>query len=114
LRPFDYHKAEWQEGGHANIKFGVDDQISRHTYISSRPKPDPYDLKFFQEWLEDARGGNFPLRGIDRNAWSEVDHRDLLAINKRETNDHFSRWFFNTLIPQFHNKIGWRFKVFTL
>lgn len=55
--------------------------------------------------------GNFPLRGPDRNAWSENYESDLIAIRKRETGDPFSKWFINTIVPNFHRVVGHRIKV---
>ena len=55
--------------------------------------------------------GNFPLRGVDRHAWSETYEEDLVALQRRETGDHLSRWFINTLIPLFHRVFGHRIKV---
>ena len=55
--------------------------------------------------------GNFPLRGVDRHAWNETYESDLIALRRRETPDHFSRWFINTVVPYFHRIVGWRFKV---
>jgi hypothetical protein len=55
--------------------------------------------------------GNFPLRGLDRKAWSEDYQSDLLAIRRRESGDLFSHWFINTLIPHFHRIVGHRIKV---
>jgi len=77
----------------------------------SRPAPNRYDLNFFRDWLEDSRMGDFPLRGIDRHAWSETYESDLIALHRREAPDHFSRWFINIVVPYFHGIIGWRFKV---
>jgi hypothetical protein len=55
--------------------------------------------------------GNFPLRGLDRKAWSEDYQSDLLAIRRRESGDLFSHWFINTLMPHFHRIVGHRIKV---
>jgi hypothetical protein len=55
--------------------------------------------------------GNFPLRGPDRNAWSENYESDLVAIRRRETGDPFSKWFINTIVPKFHRVVGHRIKV---
>jgi hypothetical protein len=55
--------------------------------------------------------GSFPLRGLDRNAWSETYESDLVAIRRRETGDSFSKWFINTIVPKFHRVVGHRIKV---
>lgn len=89
----------------------LDDQLYKHIFFSHSPKPDPYDLKFFREWLEGPNMGNFPLRGPDRNAWSENYEFDLVAIRRRETGDPFSKWFINIIVPKFHRIIGYRIKV---
>jgi hypothetical protein len=89
----------------------VDDQLYKHIFFSHCPKPDSYDLKFFREWLEGPNMGDFPLRGPDRNAWSDNYESDLVAIRRRETGDPFSKWFINTIIPKFHRLIGHRIKV---
>jgi len=89
----------------------IDEQIARQSSTMNRPTPNRYDLSFFREWLEDSRMGNFPLRGVDRHAWSETYESDLIALRRRETPDHFSRWFINRVVPYFHKIIGWRFKV---
>ncbi|TVY69010.1 hypothetical protein LSUE1_G008007 [Lachnellula suecica] len=86
------------------------EQIARQSSAMSRPKPNHYDLSFFREWLEDSRTGNFPLRGIDRHAWNDIYESDLIALHPRETPDHFSRWFINTIVPYFHQVVGWRIK----
>jgi len=86
------------------------DQLYKHIFLSSVPKPDSYDLQFFRDWLEGPKMGNFPLRGPDRNAWSENYESDLVAIRRRETGDPFSKWFINTVIPQFHRIVGHRIK----
>lgn len=89
----------------------IDDQLYKHIFFSQCPKPDSYDLKFFREWLEGPKMGNFPLRGPDRNAWSESFESDLVAIRRRETGDPFSKWFINTIVPNFHRLIGHRIQV---
>ena len=55
--------------------------------------------------------GDFPLRGPDRYAWSEMYEADLFAIKRRETGGPFSKFFINTVIPQFHRIFGHRIKV---
>lgn len=85
--------------------------MAKQSAAMSRPRPNQYDLSFFRAWLEDSRMGNFPLRGIDRHAWSVTYESDLVALRPRETPDHFSRWFINTVVPLFHRALGWRLKV---
>lgn len=55
--------------------------------------------------------GNFPLRGLDRKAWSEDYESDLLAIRRRESGDLFSHQFINVVIPYFHRIVGHRIKA---
>jgi len=56
--------------------------------------------------------GNFPLRGLDQEAWSSpTTTNDLLAVEKRSSGDPFSRWITNTLIPFFHTKLFKHFKA---
>lgn len=85
--------------------------LQRQIDLSSRPAPNPYDLVFFRDWLTNPQSGNFPLRGLDRKAWSEEFSNDLVAIQHRGSGDPFSRWFINVLIPRFHACIGYRFTV---
>ena len=54
--------------------------------------------------------GNFPLRGPDQKAWSPEHSYDLLAIRKRDNEDHFSGWLSDSVIPRFHKRIGSRFR----
>jgi len=89
----------------------IDDQLHKHIFFSHCLKPDSYDLKFFREWLEGDKMGNFPLRGPDRNAWSENYESDLIAIRRRETGDPFSKWLINTIVPIFHQVVGHRIRV---
>ncbi|KAF8859447.1 hypothetical protein BDZ45DRAFT_589739 [Acephala macrosclerotiorum] len=82
--------------------------LQRQIDLSSRPAPNPYDLVFFRDWLTNPQSGNFPLRGLDRKAWSEVFSNDLIAIQNRSSGDSFSRWVINAFIPRFHACIGHR------
>lgn len=56
---------------------------------------------------------SFPLCGLDRNAWSEENESDLVALMPRMASDPFSEWFSYTLMPMFHHVIGEKFKVRT-
>ncbi|CZR67079.1 uncharacterized protein PAC_16978 [Phialocephala subalpina] len=85
-------------------------RITEQVFLSNQKGPNSYDLAFFRDWLERPKMGNFPLRGLDRNAWDTEYTDDLLAIKRREHADPVSRWFIDGFIPWFHNKFGSRFK----
>lgn len=91
--------------------WSTDTELYIQTFLASRPKPDQYDLSFFRSWLRGSKMGNFPLRGIDRKAWSGIYENDLIAIQRRETGDPLSTWFINRVVPKFHELIGHRLTV---
>ncbi|TVY84391.1 hypothetical protein LSUE1_G001840 [Lachnellula suecica] len=85
-----------------------DDELYKQAFLCGHPGPDAYDLDFFREWLTRSTMGNFPLRGIDRHAWSATYDDDLIALQRRESADVFSKWFAKTVVPKFHTLIGHR------
>lgn len=89
----------------------ADSTIAHLSYILKLPKFASYDIQFFRDWLERPNMGNFPLVGRDRNAWAEQTETDLVALCARSSDDIFSKWFTDKLIPWFHNLVWKRFKV---
>jgi hypothetical protein len=88
----------------------VDAQLTHACYLAGLKGPRRYDLDFLRSWLERPMMGNFPLRGPDQHSWSEENTHDLLAIQRRESSDPFSRWLSDSFVPFFHNIFGERFK----
>ncbi|KAH8667616.1 hypothetical protein BGZ60DRAFT_377394 [Tricladium varicosporioides] len=70
--------------------FKSDNEIYQQTFLARNPKPKSYDLNFFREWLTLPSMGNYPLRGIDRKAWSEIYTDDLMALHRRQSSDPIS------------------------
>ncbi|KAE8453800.1 hypothetical protein EG329_009312 [Mollisiaceae sp. DMI_Dod_QoI] len=85
------------------------DELYRQIFLASKPRPNSYDLTFFRDWLKLPRMGNFPLVGLDRDAWSDKYDDDLIALQRRDSGDPLSKWFTDTLVPKFHQVIGHRF-----
>jgi len=75
--------------------------------VSALPRPEPFDLKNLLDWIEDPKGGNFPLIGADDN-W--LQSSDLLALRRRNESDNFSRWIMEKLIPCYHHLLGHTYK----
>lgn len=75
--------------------------------VATLPQPGLSDIKNLRDWLEDPKGGNFPLIGGDCN-W--VHSSDLLALRLRSETDSFSRWVIETVIPFYHRVCGRRYK----
>jgi hypothetical protein len=90
--------------------FLADKELMRQNYLSGIKRPRSYDLKFLRSWFERPKMGDFPLRGPDQDAWSPDKTYDLLAIQRRESSDPFSRWLADSLVPFFHNCFAKRFK----
>lgn len=90
--------------------FLADKGLVQQTYLSEIKNPRSYDLEFLRSWFERPKMGNFPLRGPDQDAWSPDKTYDLLAIQRRESSDPFSRWLADNLVPFFHNCFAKRFK----
>jgi hypothetical protein len=93
------------------IEQNKDEHLQQAVFLSNFKPPKSYDLKFFRSWLKRPRMGNFPILGPDHDSWSDDHNDDLLAIQRRESSDPFSRWLINSFIPWFHNIVGKRFKV---
>jgi hypothetical protein len=88
-----------------------DDELYKQAFICSHPGPDIYDLNFFRDWFASSTEGKYPLRGIDRHAWSPTYDDDFIALKRREPVDPFSKWFTTTVVPKFHSLIGHRITV---
>lgn len=55
--------------------------------------------------------GAFPLLGLDRHTWNAENEQDLMALLPRKSQDSFSDWMMETVVPLYHRYIGQRFKV---
>lgn len=89
------------------LKRDVDELVLQQAGVSSLPRPEKFDLKDLRDWLEDPKGGNFPLIGADRD-WTQST--DLLALRRRNESDPFSRWVMEKLIPRYHRVLGHTYK----
>ena len=49
------------------LKRDADELVLQQAGVSSLPRPEKFDLKNLHNWLEDPKGGNFPLIGADRD-----------------------------------------------
>jgi len=78
--------------------------------MTEQDGPNPYDLRFLRNWLERPKMGNFPILGPDQHVWEKSNEKDLAAIQRRQGDDPFTRWFIDSCIPRFHNVFGKYFK----
>jgi hypothetical protein len=88
-----------------------DEALMKQAYISQLESPNKHDLTFLRSWFERPSMGGFPLRGLDRDAWHPADETDLVAIKPRRSLDRLSRWFFDKVMPLYHDTIGYRITV---
>ena len=72
--------------------------------------PIPKDVEFLRSWFDDIEKGNYPLLGLDKDAWGGSGD-DLVAMKARVAPDPFSSWVSNTVIPFYHNLLGDKLKV---
>jgi len=85
-------------------------RVTQQVFFSNMKGPNSYDLEFFRDWLQRPNMGNFPLVGLDRDAWGKENTEDLLAIHRRDHDGFISQWFVNKFVPWFHVVFGSRFK----
>ncbi|KAH8590888.1 hypothetical protein B0O99DRAFT_675689 [Bisporella sp. PMI_857] len=122
----DYSAKDWWSLAHAEDEEGrsrwstvlkirqkleqYNNRIAQQVVLTNLKGPHSYDLAFFRDWLQRPKMGNFPLLGLDRNAWEAENMDDLLAIRPRKHNDPVSRLVINRFVPWFHTVFGSRFK----
>lgn len=87
------------------------DNVLQQARLARLDGPSRHELAFLRRWMERPRMGNFPLLGLDRDAWDEAHEDDLVALRARSRDDVFSSWVAETLVPTFHRWVGKRFKV---
>lgn len=55
--------------------------------------------------------GNFPMKGLDQECYSDKHADDVVALNSRPAPDIFSRWFTYCVVPWWHHFVGEKFKA---
>ena len=68
------------------------------------------DLKVLQDWLTHPGGGDFFLRGREKDTWK--CENDLMSLaGKQSGTDPLTLWIYDRVVPWFHNRWGHRVKV---
>ncbi|KIW31454.1 hypothetical protein, variant [Cladophialophora immunda] len=77
--------------------------------LHSLPKPRSHDRSILKDWLNRPEGGNQFFRGLEDEF---LDSSDLIAISKHQaTDDLFTRWVSQTVVPLAHKSFLHRYKV---
>ena len=90
----------------------TDDALLRFEKVSALRSPNCVQVEVLREWLEHPKGGDFFLRGIEANTWSDGCADDMVSFFKHSfQEDRFSAWFTQNAMSWFHLRLGYRFKV---
>lgn len=89
----------------------ADEALLRYASVDRLGKPSNRHVAVLKEWLDRPEGGDFFLRGREAAMWDKG--KDLIAPASREADkDTLTRWISDTLVPWYHCRLGYRFKVF--
>lgn len=84
--------------------------MSRTAAVLRLGSPDPCDVDFLRDWLENEKYGNNFLKesaAAEATAWDPDFSADLMALNRRS--DRFAAFVANNLLPSYHRGLGHRF-----
>ncbi|KAG9236257.1 hypothetical protein BJ875DRAFT_503479 [Amylocarpus encephaloides] len=91
--------------------------IIQQATIQQLSRPDEYDIRALQDWLDRPAMGNLAFEGADRHTWGDLKtpinpDSDLLALSSRGevSSDPFSCWFSEKFVPWFHHIFWHRVK----
>ncbi|KAI1264924.1 hypothetical protein F5Y18DRAFT_417468 [Xylariaceae sp. FL1019] len=87
------------------------EHILKQAKIARLKPPVSYDQNFFRLWLMRPDMGDFPMKGLDQECYTDKHDDDLVAITSRPAPDIFSRWLMYCVIPRWHHLVGERFKA---
>ena len=89
----------------------ADEALLLVSAIHGLGKPLDADLAFLREWLERPDGGNFFLKNLEAEPWSQSDPADLVVLfNSSFNKDHFARYMSDKIVPWYHRRFGHRSK----
>ena len=92
-------------------KPSIDEALLQQITLASLRSPNPRDLAFLQEWMIRPTMGNVYLLGRDSDIWSNPDISDLIALNSRHADDHFTAWVTNNAVHWWHRVAGKHLRV---
>ncbi|KAI1318787.1 hypothetical protein F5Y16DRAFT_406215 [Xylariaceae sp. FL0255] len=87
------------------------DTMLKQAKMAKLGPPSAYDRNFFRLWLKRPDMGNFPMKGLDQECYTEKYDDDIVAPNSRPVPDMFSQWFTYRAIPWWHHSVGGKFKT---
>lgn len=58
-----------------------------------------YDRNMVHHWLLHKSGGNEFLKGAEAQPWTPSQLHDLVAVSNRASNDTFTRWAEEKVLP---------------
>ncbi|KAL9104874.1 MAG: hypothetical protein Q9187_008853, partial [Circinaria calcarea] len=98
---------------HDEGKFGLIDSLDQALLVQSRisklDKAEKCNLEILRDWLSKEGCGDGFLSGLESKAWNEEASADLIALSTQpHEGDRFTQWLANTVIPRFHQLVGWR------
>lgn len=83
----------------------TDAMLLQSSRVRNLAKPRPSDLFVLQEWLEEPRGGDCFLEGIEADPWDPMYEDDLITLTLSEQEDHLAKYLGDRLAPWYHHCI---------
>jgi hypothetical protein len=88
----------------------TDDAILQQSQLLKHEDANGRDLGILQDWLTRKDGGNCFLQGREIDTWK--CEKDLISLAGQQGGaDPLTLWINRRVVPWFHNRWGYRFKV---
>lgn len=88
-----------------------DKAIREQAELSKLSNARDHDRRAVEHWIRNDHGGNEFLEGCEARPWMASELPDLLSLSPRSTDDLFTRWIEECILPWVHWMILHPWKV---